>query len=297
MDPKKCEGCLKIFENQNRLNNHLKFATSLLCQKIHHKQQQRELEEGYARAAERSQRRETIDLSDGVDENARSPGGSAELPPEFAYPELPPLVDSDSDEEMDDEDDGEGLEWQSDAEDEEFDVDFQALEEALFPLGPDWSPLAYHDSDHRHSDNVESTPSETEHQPDSKEDTYDDVAATEALKSTQERRVVVERPLIDDGHGLKPKCSIRYSQKHRKSRAGSVISESHNSDSRYASDVRDKGNAEQNPWAPFASQMDWDIARWAKLRGIGSTDLTELLAIEGVSFSVPNLIVYANPRS
>ncbi|KAJ3897226.1 hypothetical protein F5879DRAFT_983267, partial [Lentinula edodes] len=27
----------------------------------------------------------------------------------------------------------------------------------------------------------------------------------------------------------------------------------------------------ENKWAPFASRMDWEIARWAKLRGTGST--------------------------
>ncbi|KAI0704544.1 hypothetical protein C8Q76DRAFT_630995 [Earliella scabrosa] len=35
-----------------------------------------------------------------------------------------------------------------------------------------------------------------------------------------------------------------------------------------------------NPYAPFRSRMDWEIARWAKMRGPGSTALTELLEIE-----------------
>lgn len=38
-----------------------------------------------------------------------------------------------------------------------------------------------------------------------------------------------------------------------------------------------------NPYAPFASKMDWEIARWAKTRGSGSTAFTDLLAIEDVS--------------
>lgn len=37
-----------------------------------------------------------------------------------------------------------------------------------------------------------------------------------------------------------------------------------------------------NPWAPFASQLDWEVARWAKLRGPSSTALTELLKIDGI---------------
>ncbi|KAJ3784310.1 hypothetical protein GGU10DRAFT_376833 [Lentinula aff. detonsa] len=37
-----------------------------------------------------------------------------------------------------------------------------------------------------------------------------------------------------------------------------------------------------NPWAPFESEIDWNIARWAKMCGPSSTALTELLAIDGV---------------
>ncbi|KAJ3711136.1 hypothetical protein DFJ43DRAFT_1154481 [Lentinula guzmanii] len=37
-----------------------------------------------------------------------------------------------------------------------------------------------------------------------------------------------------------------------------------------------------NPWAPFESEIDWNIACWAKTRGPSSTALTELLAIDGV---------------
>ncbi len=35
-------------------------------------------------------------------------------------------------------------------------------------------------------------------------------------------------------------------------------------------------------WAPFRSQCDWEIARWAKMRGPTSTAVTELLAIPEV---------------
>ena len=38
-----------------------------------------------------------------------------------------------------------------------------------------------------------------------------------------------------------------------------------------------------NPWAPFTSQLDWEIARWAKLRGPGSNAFSELISIPGVS--------------
>jgi hypothetical protein len=40
-----------------------------------------------------------------------------------------------------------------------------------------------------------------------------------------------------------------------------------------------------SPWAPFQSQLDWDVARWVKLRGPTSTAVSELLAIPGVCAS------------
>ncbi|KAI0348983.1 hypothetical protein OH77DRAFT_1415714, partial [Trametes cingulata] len=35
-------------------------------------------------------------------------------------------------------------------------------------------------------------------------------------------------------------------------------------------------------YAPFTSRIDWEIARWAKMRGPGSTAVSELLQIEGL---------------
>ncbi|KAI0370148.1 hypothetical protein BV20DRAFT_944964 [Pilatotrama ljubarskyi] len=39
---------------------------------------------------------------------------------------------------------------------------------------------------------------------------------------------------------------------------------------------------EDNPYAPFKSRLDWEMAHWAKSRGSGSTAFTDLLAIEGI---------------
>ncbi|KAI1782635.1 hypothetical protein LXA43DRAFT_977455 [Ganoderma leucocontextum] len=38
-----------------------------------------------------------------------------------------------------------------------------------------------------------------------------------------------------------------------------------------------------NPYYPFATRLDWLVARWAKMRGPGSTSFSELLAIEEVA--------------
>lgn len=51
--------------------------------------------------------------------------------------------------------------------------------------------------------------------------------------------------------------------------------------------TKDGGNA----YAPFHSKLDWDFARWAKLRGPGSTAATELMGIDGVRHGV--LYIYA----
>ncbi|KAG2145304.1 uncharacterized protein EDB93DRAFT_1241163 [Suillus bovinus] len=47
----------------------------------------------------------------------------------------------------------------------------------------------------------------------------------------------------------------------------------------YGSSISDT----ENPYSPFSSQMDWDIAQWAKLRGPSSTVFSDLLSIDGVS--------------
>lgn len=42
-----------------------------------------------------------------------------------------------------------------------------------------------------------------------------------------------------------------------------------------------------NPYVPFLSKLDWEVARWVKLRGPGSMAVTKLMGIEGVSQLLP----------
>ncbi len=50
-----------------------------------------------------------------------------------------------------------------------------------------------------------------------------------------------------------------------------------------------------NPYHPFTSKLDWEVARWAKMRGPGSTAVTELLEIEQVCLCSTNTFLdYAN---
>ena len=68
--------------------------------------------------------------------------------------------------------------------------------------------------------------------------------------------------------------------KFQKGHAGAIYNqEAQNENGRYEEAVGDP----ENPYAPFRSQLEWGIARWAKLRGSSSTAFTELMSIDGVS--------------
>jgi hypothetical protein len=45
--------------------------------------------------------------------------------------------------------------------------------------------------------------------------------------------------------------------------------------------AKDLGNL-NNPYSPFSSKLEWEIAYWDKMRGPSSTAFTELMSIEGV---------------
>jgi hypothetical protein len=47
------------------------------------------------------------------------------------------------------------------------------------------------------------------------------------------------------------------------------------------------GGPSPNPFAPFNNQTDWELAKWAKLRGPGSTSFTELMGVTGVRLVSP----------
>jgi hypothetical protein len=55
-------------------------------------------------------------------------------------------------------------------------------------------------------------------------------------------------------------------------------------------DIEDSTRIHDNPYAPFASQIDWEVAQWAKLHGPGSGAVSELLGIAGVSVFSLHLI-------
>ena len=52
------------------------------------------------------------------------------------------------------------------------------------------------------------------------------------------------------------------------------------------------GGPSPNLFAPFSSQTDWELAKWAKLQGLGSTAFTELMGITGVGISPVSPVSY-----
>ncbi|KAJ3563327.1 hypothetical protein NP233_g9007 [Leucocoprinus birnbaumii] len=116
-------------------------------------------------------------------------------------------------------------------------------------------------------------------------DEGDEEMTAEELEKLEEELAsrILERPLLDNGHGLKPVRVLRYSEKHHNSRVGSVIDQKDTSDQAYATSLHADANSESfNPWAPFNSQVDWEVAQWAKGSGITTTALTSLLSIKEV---------------
>ena len=75
--------------------------------------------------------------------------------------------------------------------------------------------------------------------------------------------------------------TVCYSVKYPTRSAGAALNQKQPRDAKYSAAI----NGLSNPWAPFSSRVDWEIAKWAKLRGAGSTAFSDLLAIEGVCTS------------
>jgi hypothetical protein len=69
-----------------------------------------------------------------------------------------------------------------------------------------------------------------------------------------------------------------FNDKYPHFRAGHCLGSDQDTNTQYQVDLLN----DMNTWSPFCSRLDWEIARWAKLRGPSSTAFSELLAIDGV---------------
>jgi hypothetical protein len=104
----------------------------------------------------------------------------------------------------------------------------------------------------------------------------DEIADIVHLDTTQRN---FDRYIIGDGYGVKPAARLLYTDKYPSSLAGKALSREESRDFIYDASL----GGGHNPWAPFRSKKDWEIARWAKFRGVGSTAFSDILAIDGVS--------------
>ncbi|THU76633.1 hypothetical protein K435DRAFT_813215, partial [Dendrothele bispora CBS 962.96] len=77
---------------------------------------------------------------------------------------------------------------------------------------------------------------------------------------------------LNESNGFYTTC---YSDKYPSRKVGAVLQEESTRDERYGEEMK----IADNPWEPFASKLDWEVAHWAKMRGPGSTSFSELLAI------------------
>jgi len=145
----------------------------------------------------------------------------------------------------------------------------EALDQDDNEVDPDDVPLLVDASDDEEDDD-EGAP---HHQ-------VDDLDVDDGESHVQHERNV-DRFIIGDGYGVKPAVRIRYNDKHPSARAGQPLTDQESKDNVYGAAL----GGGDNPWAPFNSKKDWEIARWAKLRGAGSTAFSELLAVDGVRFN------------
>ena len=134
----------------------------------------------------------------------------------------------------------------------------------------------------------------------------EEIALVDALLAEEEQRLEPERPSQSAASGIadeEPEQSVLPGHRPFRLRggdeeplanrpeitrfsvgnAGAVYERTHlNGNKGYR---RADSNADNsNPYDPFSSKLDWEIACWAKTRGPGSNALTELLSINGVSF-------------
>jgi len=100
-------------------------------------------------------------------------------------------------------------------------------------------------------------------------------------KSHVQHQRNIDHFIIRDGYGVKPAVRIQYNDKHPSAWAGQPLMHQESRDNVYGAAL----GGGDNPWAPFNSKKDWEIARWVKLQGAGSTAFLELLAVNGVRFN------------
>jgi hypothetical protein len=111
------------------------------------------------------------------------------------------------------------------------------------------------------------------------------VACPDAVEQEPEDALAEYAPFRLHGGFERPLANRPEIEEFGNQNAGAVYARVHqNGNQDYCQSI--SSTESPNPYAPFSSRLDWEIGRWAKMRGPGSNSLTELLRIEGVSLPV-----------
>ncbi|KAJ7933521.1 hypothetical protein B0H13DRAFT_1856028 [Mycena leptocephala] len=144
------------------------------------------------------------------------------------------------------------------------------------------------------SDNEETPMSGSDRSDESESDDEDDLDVEERADLAASEDAPMPEPDTDN---IPPAREIRMAAEdrfHHKpivvkypgNTAGKPISTTRNPTSEKAYESPLKDCTSSNPYAPLTSKMDWEVAKWAKLRGAGSTAFSDLLNIEGIHESL-----------
>lgn len=127
----------------------------------------------------------------------------------------------------------------------------------------------------------------------SKSGSAEEEAASDEDDADQEHRlreIIVDRREAHARVSYRPVHSAKFNDVVRGAEAGKVYNpdgaerrrDGNDAHAKFSDGLRRLTEVEGS-YAPFESKLDWEIARWAKTRGPGSTALDELLKIDGVS--------------
>ena len=117
----------------------------------------------------------------------------------------------------------------------------------------------------------------------------DDVSGADAPNANASAAGRVEERCVIEAKTARKTFVVRYPSKLAGAPIPKMKSIASTNDS-YSSQLHSDNADNDNPYAPFASKLDWEIACWAKLHGPGSTAFTDLLAIEEVSLPVVSAV-------
>ncbi|KAG1759121.1 hypothetical protein EDD22DRAFT_995726, partial [Suillus occidentalis] len=122
----------------------------------------------------------------------------------------------------------------------------------------EWEPPLVPSAHNPHEGDDEEYDIQDQHTPDTQDPRY---GVEERLREHEDAPIVVQYPDQQAGQPINPTKQSSNATYHTQ-----LISSGPN-----------------NVYAPFTSKLDWEMARWAKLRGPSSTAFSELVSIEGLS--------------